>query len=235
MNYFIVAGIVLLPLTALIIAYWIPKFMLNYLPNDVITTLPESNQSSKTIALTFDDLPYGNHQEIINLLDQYDMKATLFIISDLMTDEDKEIFAKAVKNGHQLGNHGSTNSMHLLKNKDDLFFEIEECDKVIKEIYQLADVELPEIMVYRPGCGLFCNETIEVAKELGYQLALGSVYPHDPQIPILTINYLYLLRHIENRDVIILHDRKWTPPLLKKLLPWLQENEYQSVILDYKN
>jgi len=239
MNYFIAAGIALVPLTVLFTTvYWIPKSVLNYLPEDVITKIPTSSnneQSFDTVALTFDDLPYGNHREIIELLDKYDMKATFFIISSKITEEDKEIFVKAVRNGHQLGNHGSTNSMHLLKNRKALSTEIEDCDKVIKEIYLLADIELPTVMVYRPGCGLFCNETIEVAKELRYQLALGSVYCHDAQMPISTINYWYLLKHIENNDVIILHDRKWTLVLLTKLLPWLQENNYRSVTLDYSS
>ena len=53
------------------------------------------------------------------------MKSTLFIISDYVkTKEDRNILVSAIRGGHQLGNHGRTNSMHALLKPTNLSNEI---------------------------------------------------------------------------------------------------------------
>jgi peptidoglycan/xylan/chitin deacetylase (PgdA/CDA1 family) len=184
------------------------------------------------IALTFDDSPYTSLHEILHILDQYEEKATFFIISGQVTTQYKEILKQAIKNGHQLGNHGHTNSMHALKSHNVLSDEITKCDNIIKQIYSEANVPLPKQMVYRPGCGLFNSMMLKLVKKLNYKLALGSVYPNDPIVIFPLINYLYLTYHIDHGDIIILHDRRWTPQMLEMLLQWMNLHKFQSVTLD---
>ena len=79
---------------------------------------------------------------------------------------------------------------------------------------------------------------IKIAEECNTTVALGSVYPNDPVMIFPWLNYLYLILHISAGDVVILHDRKWTVPMLKMLLPWMKKKGYDSVILNkmfYKN
>lgn len=201
-----------------LLIYWIPKIIfvrfLEFIYPQVITRF----NSKMKIALTFDDMPDGYHEEIIKLLDKHGMKGTLFVISGQINDSNIGIFVDAVKNGHQLGNHGRTNSAHFFKNNDQLRAEIMVCDNMIKLIYQMANVPLPITMCYRPGCGLFGPEMLKIAKEFGYRLALGSVYPNDTIVRSSFINHFYIMSHIRAGDVVILHDRKWTPKLLETLL-----------------
>jgi peptidoglycan/xylan/chitin deacetylase (PgdA/CDA1 family) len=212
------------------LCYWLPKPVviqsLNYFYPSVLTHV-ESND----IALTFDDAPYGSESEILDLLNRWNQKATFFIISDNITPLNRPTLVKMVKDGHQLGNHGKTNSMHALKSSNRLRHEIEICDQAIRSIYVEAKVDLPERMVYRPGCGLFTSSMIELVESMNYRLALGSVYPNDPIVRIGVINYYYLLGHLERKDIIILHDRTWTIPLLKRLLPKLEDLNIKSVTL----
>jgi hypothetical protein len=91
---------------------------------------------------------------------------------------------------------------------------------------------LPKKMFYRPGCGLFNQRMIEITESLNYNLALGTVYPNDPVVCSSIINYYYLICHIEKGDIVILHDRKWTAPMLQWLLPWMISKSLKSVILD---
>lgn len=159
------------------------------------------------------------------------MKATYFIISGDVNDSNLNIFVNAIKNGHQLANHGKTNSVHFLKSQTKLKDEIMHCDKLIKDIYKIANIDLPQVMYYRPGCGVFNTKMIQLLSQLNYKLALGSTYPNDATITSSLINYFYLKNHIEAGDIIILHDRKSTPDLLEKLLPWLILKNLQSVTL----
>ena len=195
-----------------IFCYWIPKWF--FIDNIISVFFPlvltrgrsPINHNHKQISLTFDDMPYGeSSQDIIKLLDKHKMIGTFFIISDYINSTNKQILVDAVKSGHQLGNHGKTNSMHLLS--FDLEKEIVTCDNIIKEIYREANVELPKKMMYRPGCGLFSIGMLKLVDKLNYKLALGSVYPNDPIIRSSLINYYYLINHIEIDDVVILHDR----------------------------
>lgn len=231
MCYFGVVSLKTVIAMALFI-YWIPKwFFISLLEKGYPEIVTRNNTLAKTVALTFDDLPYGSHEEIIQRLDNYNTKATLFIISGQITPKNEEVFVKAVKNGHQLGNHGKTNSMHALKSNDALQEEIDDCDKTIRRIYTKAGVTLPE-MYYRPGCGVFTDSMLQVVKDSGYKLALGSVYPNDPMIPSGVLNYYYLISHLEHGDVVILHDRSWTVTLLDHLLVWMKDNNYKSVTLN---
>ena len=248
----------IIPIIAIL--YWLPKIIfvnfLNYYCPDVLTHKPNSQ---KKIALTFDDVPYGSHDGIVRLLDKYKMKGSFFMISDYLSNgymdlmkeynvdymsemgkliketlinKNMDKFSEIVINGHQICNHGKTNSMHALKTTTGLAYEIDTCDRFIQRIYELADVPLPKIKFYRPGCGLFTSITTKYCKENNYRLTLGSVYPNDPIFCIPYLNFLYLKYHIQSGDVIILHDRPWTPQMLRYLLPWLEKEGYKSVTLD---
>lgn len=219
----------------LITTYWLPKwlflelFIERFYPS-IITRNQYLPENEKYIALTFDDAPYDSYEEIIKILDMYNMKATFFIISDYVTESNKQILINAVKNGHQIANHGKTNSIHAIKSFESLINEVDTCDQLIRSIYHEAGVDLPK-MFYRPGCGAFTKKMLRYIETLNYKLALGSIYPYDPIIRSSLHNYYYITNHLENGDVVILHDKKWTVPLLQKLLPYFNEYGYRAITL----
>lgn len=224
-------------LTIIYFIYWIPKIIvLDLIIESYFPSIITRNKSilANNIAITIDDMPYGDAEAIIDLFDKYEFKGTFFVISDFINENNKDIFVKAVKNGHTLGNHGKTNSNHLIKllseDKYRCYFtdEVLDCDKKIAEIYKEAGVPLGK-KLYRPGCGLFNNDMISRVERLGYKICLGSVYPNDPLVMSPQINYFYLLSKIEKGDIVILHDRRWTLPLLSKLFSWMQLSNMRSV------
>ncbi|AYV75914.1 MAG: hypothetical protein Terrestrivirus3_183 [Terrestrivirus sp.] len=240
--------------------YWLPKFIIlnfmNYFAPKIIMCNKEKRAykyGKKFVSLTFDDVPYiseddknsnfphdrGSYVDISGLLSMYGMKGTFFVISDYVTKGPKntrikEILTTIVKNGHQLGNHGKTNSPHAFKSVTDLNKELIDCDNLIKEIYNSADVYKPKFMAYRPGCGLWNSSMFDLIKKINvnYEIVLGNVHPFDTISIIPYLNYLYLKYHMSNGDIIVLHDRPWTPTMLNYLLPWMKENGYVSITLD---
>lgn len=219
---------------ALATFYWLPKLIVNdnFLdrwPRILSRSTNEQSNRTKKIALTFDDLPYGSHAELVKKLNDFDMRATLFVISGYVNDNNRQVLIDAVKSGHDLGNHGRTNRRHASLSLADLESEIDDCDELIRSIYAEARMALPEIKTFRPGCGFFNDAMIKMVEQKGYRLTLGSVYPHDPHVPSGWINYYYLTWHIEAGDIVILHDRSWTLTMLDLLLPWMVKNGYESV------
>ena len=63
--------------------------------------------SEKVIALTFDDGPHQQYtKEILDILDEYNIKATFFIIGyNVEKDNNDELLRRAYKAGHQLCSH----------------------------------------------------------------------------------------------------------------------------------
>lgn len=215
--------------------YWFPRvlimpFIRYYYPNVLMYT---NKPNVKNISITIDDVvnDLESFKEILSIFDKYNVRCTFFIISDFINDNNRSLLVKAIQDGHQLGNHGKTNSMHFLKSSSILENEIVACDNIIKELYEEADIQFPHTPLYRPGCGLFTQNMINIAKKYNYTVTLGSIYPNDPLIRFWYINYIYirlklLISHDYN-NVIILHDRKWTAKLLDNLIPYLQSNDYQ--------
>jgi len=229
--YFNIVGIKIF-LLFFYIYYWLPKWLVVRLMNKYFPqVLTHKNIKEKKVCLTFDDVPYGDDTflEIVSLLNDYAMKASFFVISDYV----KQVgpLVGMVKIGHQLVNHGKTNSPHVLKGLQSLEDEIVSCENLLNEIYSLAHVNRGKSF-YRPGCGLFNSTMLNYCKEHDVALTLGSVYPNDPLVRSAYLNFLYVKAHIEAGDIVILHDRKWTLPMIRYLLPWMKQNGYTSVTLN---
>lgn len=99
-----------------------------------------SNPStSKTAYLTFDDGPSANTIAILDLLKQYDIKATFFVIAN-SSEQSKAIYQRIVDEGHALGLHGYVH---------DYAVAYQSVDAYMNNLYRLQDF-LYEIVGQRP-------------------------------------------------------------------------------------
>ena len=75
------------------------------------------------VFLTIDDAITNTHsfEETLQILDQFNAKATFFVISSLVESNqiNEHLLIKALKSGHHLANHGEINQMHALCSKYD--------------------------------------------------------------------------------------------------------------------
>ena len=165
------------------------------------------------------------------------MKSTLFVIAEDLSERNFDLLVDCVKTGHQLANHGITESTHAFKSKQEIQKEITDCDKAIADIYQKANVPIPKTKFYRPGGGLINFSTMSPDFIGDHLIALGSVYPHDPFSTNDWVNFQLITAKLAPRDIVILHDRSWTPKLLERLLPFMKTNQFESLTLDecFKN
>ncbi|MEH7335961.1 polysaccharide deacetylase family protein [Neobacillus drentensis] len=95
-----------------------------------LTNHVETNQ--KVVALTFDDGPTKNVEQILPLLKKYNAKATFFLIGNEIekTPEEAE---KIVKAGYQVGNHTYSHNRMVFKSPSYIKEEIEKTDNLIRE------------------------------------------------------------------------------------------------------
>ena len=84
------------------------------------------------IALTFDDGPSSKYtDEILSILNQYNVKATFFV-TGRETEEYPNGARKIVENGHQLGNHSYSHPKMVFKSVSFLENELDRTDQAIR-------------------------------------------------------------------------------------------------------
>lgn len=184
-----------------------------------------TNKDRNTIYLTIDDAIYSesSFEEILSILNKFNVKATFFVIQSYVNDKNRHLLVKAIEDGHHLANHGTRNKAHVLYNAFELENEITKCEQLLRQLYTEAHSEYPKIKYFRPGCGYTSSTTSYVCKKLGYRIVLGTVYPSDAFLPMPNVYAWMINNKVTNNDIIIIHDRWWTPSTLMKILPNLTD------------
>ncbi|WP_226672128.1 polysaccharide deacetylase family protein [Rossellomorea aquimaris] len=104
-----------------------------------LTDKVETNH--KVVALTFDDGPTKNVDDIIALLKKYNIKATFFLIGNEMEEHPEEA-KKLVEEGHQIGNHTYSHDRMILKSPSFIQEEIEKTDGLIREAGYTGEIDV---------------------------------------------------------------------------------------------
>lgn len=96
------------------------------------TIVDHVETKEKLVALTFDDGPTGNVDELLPLLDKYNAKATFFLIGRELK-ENIPAAENIVSAGHQIGNHTYSHNRMVFKSISFMKEEIESTDALIRE------------------------------------------------------------------------------------------------------
>ncbi|MFA1738756.1 polysaccharide deacetylase family protein [Lysinibacillus fusiformis] len=124
------SGIVIVVILLIFSAYKLMNAR-NYQLFGNITSHIETND--KVVALTFDDGPTKNTDAILSLLDDFQVKATFFLIGKDIEEHPEEA-RKIAAAGHQIGNHTYSHKRMVLKSPAFIKHEIEKTDDLIAEI-----------------------------------------------------------------------------------------------------
>lgn len=216
------------------VIYRPPQLLIRYFQHrwpDVLweVSLPRTASGKKLIALTIDDAPSEYTREILQVLRDNDAHATLFVIGGQVEGRE-EVLREVVAAGNELGNHAMHDEAAMGLDLDVLEAQMGRVQALIGQAYTDAGVAPPARQFFRPGSGLFNTRMRAMVARLGYRLVLGSVYPHDPQIPYWWVNAWHVLGMARNGAIVVCHDRRsWTIPMLKKVLPELRRRGYRVV------
>lgn len=179
------------------------------------------------VALTIDDGPdSATTPKILDVLDQYDARATFFLISSHIPGNEN-IVVRTVEEGHEIANHLTTDDPSILLSFVDFEQQLLEAHDVLS---QFADVHW-----FRPGSGWYNAGMLSIVHAHGYRCALGSVHPFDPQIPSAWFAARYILGNVQPGSIIVLHDYgargERTVTALETVLPELDRRGFRVVTL----
>lgn len=128
----------------------------------------EEDKNKKIAYLTFDDGPSQKiTKEIIEILDNYNIKATFFVIGK-MAEENPEVLKLIYDKGHSIGSHSySHNYGYIYKNTDNFLGELKATEKVFKSILG-QDFETNLLRLPGGSFERYKKKYVEAAKDLDY-------------------------------------------------------------------
>lgn len=105
------------------------------------------NANKKTVYLTFDDGPSTNTAKILDILSEYNIKATFFVIGK-SGDFEKSLYKRIIDEGHALGNHTySHNYKNIYSSEENFLQDFKELEDYV---YQLTEIKM-DIMRFPGG------------------------------------------------------------------------------------
>ena len=183
--------------------------------------------SEKVIYLTFDSgYENGCTAQILDVLKAHQVKAAFFLVGNYL-ERNADLVRRMVDEGHIVGNH----TMHhydMSKISDRAAFTKELTD--LEELYrQVTGQEMQKF--YRPPQGLFSEENLKMAQELGYKTVFWSLayvdWKNDAQ-PTQDEAFSKLLPRTHNGAVVLLHSTsKTNAEILDTLLTQWEEMGYR--------
>lgn len=202
--------------------------------NSVVDTEMESNEGeTKKVYLTFDDGPSIYTEEILNILNEYGVKATFFVCGTGDTVESlRPVYKKIVDNGNTIGMHSYSHVYSKVYGNLDLFQY--DLDKIRNLIYNETGV-VPKYYRFPGGSGntiasLPMDQYISVLYSQGMEYYDWNVYCGDSSGTRLSPSEIVknTLEGVDKRRtaVVLLHDtgsRKNTVDALPGILKGLKE------------
>lgn len=187
----------------------------------------DTPSSDKQVALTFDDGPHPtNTLEVLQLLDEYNAKATFFMLGNRV-DFYPDIAKMIAEKGHELGNHTWSHKNLTSLRQEEMSEEV----KITNEVIQNATGEHPT--AFRPPYGAINDQVREV---IGITPTLWTIdtldwKSHDPN-EVLSI----VKENVTNGSVILMHDiHESTVEAVELVLKFLDEEGYEFVTVSEIN
>lgn len=188
------------------------------------------NVLGKAVYLTFDDGPSYLTASVLDILDQYQVKATFFVT---YKPEYEAIYKEIVNRGHAIGIHTATHDYNVVYASYEQW--LADFTLLYDYVYQVTGVKAS---VYRfPGgsCGSYCkasnlkSQCVAYLSSLGMQYFDWNVVSGDGAVVTAEESYNNVIGSINKRNlpVVLMHDgtNKETtvqalPSILQQLRDW---------------
>ena len=163
----------------------------------------------KVLYLTFDaGYENGCTEQVLDTLKKHQVNAAFFLVGNYI-ERNADLVRRMVEEGHIVGNHTMHHyDMSKLSQKETFSRELTDLEELFR---QTTGKELPKF--YRPPQGVYSQENLKMAKELGYNTVFWSLayvdWLNDKQ-PTREEAFRKLLPRTHNGAVVLLHSTSKT-------------------------
>ena len=190
------------------------------------------NTNEKVLYLTFDaGYENGCTAKILDTLKEKQVPAAFFLVGNYIR-QSPDLVRRMVAEGHTVGNHTMHHyDMSRLSDKAAFSKELTDLEALYKET---VGQELPKF--YRPPQGIYSEENLKMAQELGYKTLFWSLayvdWNNDSQ-PTKEAAFAKLLPRTHNGAVVLLHSTsKTNAEILGELIDKWKEAGYRFGTLE---
>lgn len=193
---------------------------------DVLTfsyTNTDIDPEKPMVALTFDDGPGKYTEELLDILAEYEVKATFFMIGSQI-DDYTEAVKRMEEEGHELAGH-TWSHRQLTKLSDE-----EMTDQIMTTRAKIYEVTGVDATLLRPPYGSYNDKVKKVCQELGVVMVNWSVDTLDWKNKNADKVYNVIMKDVEDGKIILCHDLyETTVAAIERVIPELKEQGYQFV------
>ena len=163
----------------------------------------------KALYLTFDaGYENGCTEQVLDTLKKHQVRAAFFLVGNYI-ERNADLVRRMVEEGHIVGNHTMHHyDMSRLSGKETFSKELTDLEDLFR---QTTGKELPKF--YRPPQGVYSQDNLKMAKELGYKTVFWSLayvdWLNDKQ-PTREEAFRKLLPRTHNGAVVLLHSTSKT-------------------------
>lgn len=192
----------------------------------VTPVLRAGGGAAKQVALTFDDGPGPYTREVLDILDEYGVKATFFVIGG-PSDAHAELIREEVARGHIVANHTVSHDALATLSRAEQAAEIDRQTKAI----ELFGAPRPRIM--RPPYNSWNETTLEILARREMLMVLWSVETDDWRRPGAEAIVRATLDNAHPGAIVLFHDgggdRSQTVAALPEVIEGLRAQGYELV------
>ena len=188
--------------------------------------------SRKVLYLTFDaGYENGSTEKILDVLQKHQVPAAFFLVGNYI-EKNADLVRRMVDEGHIVGNHTMHHyDMSKLSDKTAFSKELTDLEELFKTV---TGKDMPRY--YRPPQGVYSQENLEMAKDLGYKTLFWSLayvdWNNDAQ-PTKEVAFGKLLPRVHNGAVVLLHSTSSTnAQILDELLTRWEDMGYTFASID---
>lgn len=212
----------------------------------------EGKVNYKIAYITFDDGPYYNTYNVLNMLDKYDILATFFTTNvngnhcyDNYNYNCQNLYAEYVKRGHTIANHtythdiwGTRTSHGVYNSVSSFIWNINEQEKLISNLTGGYKTNITRFPGGSATAGSLKNGIISELRKLGYGYVDWTAQDGDGGDPGSTTDaYTTFKKSInEQIEVVLFHDySNITYAILPQVFQYLLDNNYVMLPLFYES
>lgn len=182
--------------------------------------------TQKVLYLTFDaGYENGCTEKILDTLKKHNVQAAFFLVGNYI-QRNADLVRRMVEEGHTVGNHTMHHyDMSKIGEKEVFSKELQDLETIFQDTTGQA---LPKF--YRPPQGIYSEENLRMAKELGYKTVFWSLayvdWKNEDQ-PTKEAAFSKLIPRTHNGAVVLLHSTSQTnAEILDELLTKWEEMGY---------
>lgn len=156
---------------------------------------------------------------MLEIFEKYNVKTTFFV-GGMWAAKNNEMLLRFLEEGHEVGNHGFFHKDHKALSVEKNQEEIYNTHELVKTI---TDVEMN---LFAPPSGSFSQNTLNVAKNLGYHTVMWTYDTIDWRDKNERLIFERATQKPKGGNLILMHPTKHTVLALENIIEFLQDKGF---------